>query len=103
MSEQPRPEPTVDLPASDPALDAGMAAAFGPDSGPPIPAGASVLQALGAAVPEMPRVVLREPQTEAEAPASRPQPSELPPGQAPAGRYELHGEIARGGMGAVLK
>src|SRR5947209_2764909 len=60
MSEQPHPEPMVALPASDRVLDAGLAAAFGPDSEPPIPAGASVLKALGAALPDMPRVQLRE-------------------------------------------
>src|SRR5262245_27178439 len=84
------PEPfdlnrTVDEAPPDP-LDAGLAAAFGADSGPPLPATASVVRALGA-----PAMHLREPDTEAPA---------LPD---PAGRLQLGGEIGRGGMGAVLR
>src|SRR5262245_41287045 len=92
------PEPldlnrTVDEAPSDP-LDAGLAAAFGADSGPPLPAAGSVVRALGA-----PRVQLREPllepPTAVECPAS--------PALASDARLQLQGEIARGGMGAVLK
>jgi serine/threonine-protein kinase len=74
MSALPGPSETEPL---DNRLDAGLAAAFGPDSGPPIPAGAPVVQALGASLPDVP----------ASVPA----------------RYQLHGELARGGMGCVLK
>ena len=77
MSEQPHPGSTDDLPACDPALDAGLAAAFGPDSGPPIPA-ASVLKALVAVLPAVPHVHLREPTGEAEAPLHRPGSPEVP-------------------------
>ena len=47
MSEYPQPDQTVAESPADP-LEAGLAAAFGPDSGPPLPAGGSVLQALAA-------------------------------------------------------
>jgi serine/threonine-protein kinase len=93
MAECPDPNQTVNEP--DP-LDAGLAAAFGPDSGPPLPADGSVLKALGA-----PPLLLREPASEAPDPVVRPHSDALPT-QAPA-RLQLHGEIARGGMGAVLK
>jgi serine/threonine-protein kinase len=102
MSEQPRSAPTVDHPASDAALDAGLAAAFGPDSGPPIPTGASVLKALAADLPAVPRVQLREPPTEGPAPVNLPDSPARPEEPSdPEGRYQLLGEIARGGMGAV--
>jgi hypothetical protein len=51
----------------------------------------------------VPRVRLREPHPEPPAPL-RPGPAELPEGPpGPAGRYRLEGEIARGGMGAILR
>jgi tetratricopeptide (TPR) repeat protein len=93
MSAHSDPNPTVSEP--DP-LEAGLAAAFGPDSGPPLPADGSVLKALGA-----PPLLLREPASEAPDPVVRPH-SDALPAEAPA-RLQLHGEIARGGMGAVLK
>jgi serine/threonine-protein kinase len=93
MAEQSDPNQTVNEP--DP-LDAGLAAAFGPDSGTPQPANGSVLKALGA-----PRLLLREPPSDAETPALRPYTESLPAAAPP--RLQIHGEIARGGMGAVLK
>jgi serine/threonine-protein kinase len=74
---------------------------------PPSPlAGASVLKALGGSLPELPRVHLPEPFTEASTCVNQPGPSERPEaGILPqtASRLLLIGEIARGGMGAVLK
>jgi hypothetical protein len=93
MSERPESHPIGDQP--DP-LDAGLAAAFGSDSGPPLPAAGSVVQALGAAP-----VQLRGPDTEPADPMVRPL-SDAVPAEAPA-RLQIHGEIARGGMGAILK
>jgi serine/threonine-protein kinase len=81
-----------------PAIDAAA-------SGLPSSAGASVLRALAAGLPALPRVCLRDPVTEDHTPVSLPGSPELPD-PAPAGepgRYQLVGEIARGGMGAVLK
>jgi Protein kinase domain len=103
MSEPQVPEPTVDEAAAPDPLDAGLAAAFGPDSGPPIPAGESVLHALGASLPH---VHLRPPPQEPETPVSRPDSPAMPQPAGPlaaGGRLQLVGEIARGGMGAVLK
>jgi tetratricopeptide (TPR) repeat protein len=69
-----------------------------PDSGPPLPAGASVVRALGNS---RPCVQLREPEGEtapgAGTAAAAAGPAEVPP------RYRVEGEIARGGMGAILK
>jgi serine/threonine-protein kinase len=99
MNEEPPLDRTVDLTSGEAALDA----AFGPDSGPPPPCAASVLKLLGAVLPEVPRVQLRDPSSGASSPIVRPHTEAMPPAQDPAGRYQLHGEIARGGMGAVLK
>jgi serine/threonine-protein kinase len=52
---------------------------------------------------EPPHVALHEPAAEPE-PLLRPRSPEMPaPGGASLGRYQLQGEIARGGMGAILK
>ena len=72
-------------PASDPALDAGLAAAFGPDS---TPGGWS-----------RPPLLRDEPSDN----APLVQPSSPEALRAAADRYHLFGEIARGGMGVILK
>jgi serine/threonine protein kinase len=83
------------------ALDDGLAVAFGPASGPP--PGRSVLQTLSLAGVEPPRVLLRDTDPLAEPPLVDPGSPELPPRPGPEARYQFLGEIARGGMGAVLK
>jgi len=103
MNERPPLDATVDIPPSSDRLDAGLAAAFGPDSGPPLPAGGSVLKALSAGLPEVPCILLREPESFVGSPIVRPSSEEMPDKQDPAARLQLHGEVARGGMGAVLK
>src|SRR5581483_3717497 len=65
----------------------------------PYPSG--VLSTLDETLGPVPRVLLREAATE-ERPA-RTASEELPVAVGDAGRYQLHGEIARGGMGVVLK
>src|SRR5262245_58421275 len=95
MNERPDPERTVDEAAPDP-LEAGLACAFGPDSGPPLPAAGRVVQALAAAP-----VRLRQPETEPADPVVKPH-TDAVLADSPA-RLQLQGEIARGGMGAVLK
>ena len=77
-------------------LDRGLAAAFGP--GPSAHRG--VLEALTASDGPVPRVLLLDTQ-EYEGPPVRPRSEEVP--DAGPGRYQLLGEIARGGRGAVLK
>src|SRR5262245_57868277 len=85
--------------------DAGRTTAFGDGFGPP--AAGSVLHALGGSLPEIPQVHLRDPAegpvTPVLAPESPPRPPDDPAGQPPAGRLQLLGEIARGGMGAILR
>jgi Flp pilus assembly protein TadD len=103
MNEQPPLDATVDIPSSGDNLNAGLAAAFGPDSGPPLPAGGSVLKALSAGLPSVPRILLREPESFGDSPIVRPSSEEMPEKRDPSARLQLHGEIARGGMGAVLK
>src|SRR5262249_36235316 len=96
------PEQTVDLAPNEGALDAGLLAAFEGDSGPPVAAGDSVLQAREAAAPgSVPRVHLRVPDDEPATPVTLATSEELP--QDFPQRYQLMGEIARGGMGAVFK
>ena len=102
MNEYPQSDQTVAEAPAAAALDAGLAAAFGPDSGPPLPAAGSVLQALAAVLPSVPSVHLRDPDSGASSPIVRPQ-SEQMPARHDTGRYHLAGEIARGGMGAILK
>ena len=84
------------------AMEAGLAAAFGEDAAVVIGnAGHSVLNALGVTV-DMPRVVLRESAAECADPITRPKSPEMPNRDSDS-RYQLQGEIARGGMGAILK
>jgi serine/threonine-protein kinase len=88
------------------ALDSDPNLTTGPDAGPPLPASGSVLQALRASLPAVPQVQLREPPDEPLTPVNLPgssaMPADVPPTAAP-GRLQLVGEIARGGMGAILK
>src|SRR5262245_8331316 len=99
MTEHSQSEQTVDLSRVDAALEQGLAAAFGPDSGLAVPP--SVLQALAADLPAVPRVCLRDADSGPSSPVVRPASEAMPP--APGARLQLLGEIARGGMGAVLK
>jgi serine/threonine-protein kinase len=92
------------VPADD-LLDAGLAIAFGPGSVAPNSSTDSRKEP-HSHPPKTPRVHLREPEEDAAAPLIRPGSQEMPspiePGET-VGRYQLLGEISRGGMGAVLK
>src|SRR5262249_18847161 len=79
------------------ALDGDPNLTTGPDSGPAFRAESSVAKALG-----VPPVLLREPPTEPPTPINLPHSAEMPAPD-PTGRLHLIGEIARGGMGAILK
>jgi serine/threonine-protein kinase len=70
---------------------------------PPSENGTSVLATIAATVGPVPRVLLRDTDGGDEPPLVKPRSNEMPPRPDPASRYQLLGEIARGGMGAVLK
>ncbi len=83
-------------------LDAGVAAAFGEDTAVVMGnVGRSVLKALGHAL-NVPHVVLRESPAAGDDRVVRPKSPEMSQ-RDPDSRYQLQGEIARGGMGAILK
>jgi serine/threonine-protein kinase len=76
------------------SLDVALEVAFGP---PP-----SVFAALNSSIPGLRPVHLREPVADDSGVVEKPNSREAPaPGGA--GRYQVFGEIARGGMGAVLR
>jgi serine/threonine-protein kinase len=62
----------------------------------------SLLTSLGLGPAEMPQVLLRELPDESER-LARPRSTEMPPSGVAVTRYQLQGEIARGGMGAILR
>jgi serine/threonine-protein kinase len=100
----PSVDQTVDQAAGNDASDSALAAAFGPDSAPQAPGAGSVLEALSASVPGVPHVQLRQPLGEPVTPVNLPGSSEIPAAaRERGGSLQLLGEIARGGMGAVLK
>jgi serine/threonine-protein kinase len=93
------PNRTVDH-SSAPAdsLDAGLAAGYGrPAEGP-----SSVLAGLRDSLGDLRPVLLKEAQGES-AHVVKPKSDAMPPPEQTGDRYQLQGEIARGGMGAVLR
>jgi serine/threonine-protein kinase len=99
MNEAQDPNRTVDVP-SVPAdsLDVGLAAGFGrPAEGP-----SSVLAGLRESLGDLRPVLLKEAQGES-AHIVKPKSDAMPPPEQTGDRYQLTGEIARGGMGAVLR
>jgi serine/threonine-protein kinase len=82
-----------------PAVGAPNEPTTAPGSGPPLPAAGDVVQALAG----VSRVQLRDPDGEPATPVAQPGSDNVPRGLDPAGRLQILGEIARGGMGAVLK
>jgi serine/threonine-protein kinase len=97
MSEQLEPPTSAFIPTSDPELDPGLAAAFGGQPSAP--------EALRQNPPGLRSVQLSEPDSAGASKVVLPTPAGLPTGE-PGGarpRYQLLGEIARGGMGRVIK
>ena len=85
------------------ALDAGLSAAFGKDAAVVLgDMNHSVLTMLSGSIGKVPRVALRESAAEGEDPISKPNSPEVPKSDSDS-RYRLDGEIARGGMGAIIK
>ncbi len=99
MNEPHDPNETVDA-SSAPvdSLDAGLAAGFGRRVEGP----ASVLSALRSALGSLRPVLLKEAQGES-ALVVKPGSDAMPSKEETGDRYQLSGEIARGGMGAVLR
>ena len=62
----------------------------------------SVLKSIGMTLEGVPRISLRESPEEGEEPVQRPSSPEIPD-QSSDSRYRIDGEIARGGMGAVMR
>ena len=84
------------------ALDAGLAATFGPDAAVVMGnASHSVLKSLSKRLSNTPTILLRE-NGETEGKVVQLGSKEFSTKQSDS-RYELHGEIARGGMGAIIK
>ncbi len=99
MNEPQDPNRTVEVPSA-PAdwLDAGLAAGFGrPAEGP-----SSVLAGLRESLGDLRPVLLHEAQGES-AHVVKPKTDAMPPAAEAGDRYQLQGEIARGGMGVVLR
>jgi eukaryotic-like serine/threonine-protein kinase len=92
MTEPHDPNQTVDVPAAEPAdsLEAGLAAGFGRPMAP--------RSSLGDLRP----VLLKDAEGES-AHIVKPKSDAMPPKDQTGDRYQLSGEIARGGMGAVLR
>ncbi len=106
MPNDPRPDPeqTVVGASEEHPLDASIEPVSEPDSGLPIPVCSSVLEALGAMRPGWRPVALREVEAASTIEfntESGPRPEA--DSRDPRGRLILQEEIARGGMGAVLK
>src|SRR5262249_370414 len=92
MNELPDPNRTVDVPSAPAdALDAGLAAGFGRAEPP-----RSSLEA------SQRPVLLKEAEGES-GDIVRPKSAAMPTPEQTGDRYQLQGEIARGGMGAVLR
>jgi tetratricopeptide (TPR) repeat protein len=99
MNEPHDPNRTVDEPsAPDSSLDPGLAAGFGrPADGP-----GSVLSELRDRLGDLRPVLLQEAKGDS-AHVVKPKSDAMPPPEQSGDRYQLQGEIARGGMGVVLR
>lgn len=83
------------------SLDAGLRAAFGSETA-ARPFGESVLMTLEQTLGVRSQVLLRD-ASDGQGPVVNPHSSEISTAPTATGRYQVAGEIARGGMGVVLK
>jgi serine/threonine protein kinase len=102
MSDSLHPDPAPAGDESDPAFDAALRAAFGPSSTAVHRDRHSVLDALRQSSGVTSRIVLRD-EPDGPSPVVAPGPFDEALAVGGSGRYHLHGEIARGGMGIILK
>jgi serine/threonine-protein kinase len=102
MSDSLDPDPMPGGDESDPAFDAALRAAFGPSSTALHRDCCGVLEVLRQSSGVTSRILLRD-EPDAPSPVVDPRPLEEAILAGGPGRYHLHGEIARGGMGIVLK
>jgi serine/threonine-protein kinase len=93
----PGPSPSEPPSSVDPLFQEAFALGDLRPTGPP----SSVLESLLKALSSVPRVLLRQPAVEPAESVVQVRSDELPRGAT--GRYQLHGEIARGGMGIVVR
>ena len=94
------PEPRDNLVT---ALNAGLAPVFADGEAVVIgDASHSVLRSIENTIDEIPHVLLRQPNTKGDGSTARPGSAKVPHQQS-GSRYEWQGEIARGGMGAIIK
>jgi hypothetical protein len=99
MNDPYDPNRTVDVPSAPAdALDAGLAAGFGRSAEGPSSVLAGLLESLGDLGPPL----LKEAEGES-AHIVKPKSDAMPLPEQTGDRYQLQGEIARGGMGAVLR
>jgi WD40 repeat protein/serine/threonine protein kinase/tetratricopeptide (TPR) repeat protein len=100
------PAPTVVDPVGEhptPPIQADLVTAFGHEQATVVGhAGHTVLKSLAQTLDEIPSVALRDPPPECAQQVLRPPSPEVPKRDSDS-RYRLEGEIARGGMGVVLK
>jgi serine/threonine-protein kinase len=99
MNEPHDPNRTIGVPSAPPdSLDAGLAAGFGRAADGP----SSVLARLRDSLGDLRPVLLKEAEGES-AHVVQPKSDAMPPPEQTGNRYQLQGEIARGGMGVVLR
>src|SRR5262249_42166416 len=103
MAQPHDPNLTADIPPSHDSLGAGLAAGFGPAAPPPRAAEQSVLASFRHTYGVLRPVLLRDADPADSAHVVRPHSDAMPPAREAGTRYQLFGEIARGGMGAVLR
>ncbi|MCG8409204.1 MAG: serine/threonine-protein kinase [Phycisphaerales bacterium] len=102
MNNNPDPDKSSSSEEKSAFLDAGLRAAFGPESQTQPHGSESVLVTLKETLGVRSQVLLRD-ASDGQGPVVNPHSAEMPELPATTGRYQIAGEIARGGVGVVLK